>query len=189
MTAGFRRTLTGRITASLDEVEQGLVRQLVSEVAEMVEPPPSRDADPLAVELGLEDLDLSVDVSQMGLLEERDPVLDRLFPPGYQDDAQAMEFRRFTELGLRQQKAASARTVLDSLTGSSKVVLNHDQALAWLTTLNDVRLAVSVRLGIDTDADHERLAALPDEDESSGLYHIYDFLTFLQETLVRAVSR
>lgn len=186
MALGFRRTLTGRVTGRLDTVERGLLRTLIEQLIGMVEPPASPDADPLAVELGLEDLDSGTD--HIGLLDERDPVLDRLFPPGYEDAAEALEFRRFTELGLRQQKVAAGLTVLGTLDDGDKITLNEAQSVAWLTTLNDVRLALSVRLGIEGEADHARLQALPEDDEQFGLYQVYDFLTYLQETLVRAVS-
>lgn len=189
MAFGFRRTITGRIVARLDDVERELLRSLCEQLVELVEPPTAAAADPLAVQLGLEDLDSGVDISEMGMLDERDPVLDRLFPAAYADDAAAMEFRRFTELGLRQQKTAAARSMLDSLAASGeKVTLDAGQAAAWLTTLNDMRLALSVRLGIETEADHERIAELPEDDERVGLYHVYDFLTYLQESLVQAVS-
>jgi len=100
-----------------------------------------------------------------------------------------MEFRRFTELGLRQQKSAAVRQMLDTLPADTdKVVLDRQQAVAWLTALNDLRLALAVRLGLEDDADHDRLRASADEDdEQAGLYHVYDFLTFLQDTLVRAL--
>jgi hypothetical protein len=184
---GFRRTLTGRVTGRLDVVERGLLRTLIEQLVGMIEPPESPGADPLAVELGLEDLDSGVE--HIGLLDDRDPVLDRLFPPGYEDAAEALEFRRFTELGLRQQKVAAALSVLATLDDGDKITLDEAQSMAWLTTLNDLRLALSVRLGIEGEADHQRLQALPEDDEQFVQYQLYDFLTYLQETLVRAVSR
>lgn len=185
MASGFRRSLTGRITARLDAVERGLLRTLIEQLSAMVEPPEAPPADPLAVELGLEDLDTGA--SDLGFLTDRDPVLDRLFPPGYDDPAEALEFRRFTELGLRQQKVASARIVLGMLDDADKITLSPEEAQAWLTTLNDVRLALSVRLGIETAADHERLQALDEDDERFTLYQVYDFCTYLQDSLIRAL--
>ena len=63
------------------------------------------------------------------------------------------------------------------------LVLDDEQARAWLTALNDVRLVLAERMGLRTDADAERLA-----DDPSGTAALYDFLTWLQETLVHAVS-
>ncbi len=186
MAAGFRRSLTGRISARLDSVERGLLRTLTEQLTELVAPPEAPPADPLAVELGLEDLDTAA--SDLGLLEDRDPALDRLFPPGYEDSAEALEFRRFTELGLRQQKVAAAAIVHGMLDDGDKITLSAAEAQAWLTTLNGIRLALSVRLGIESSADSERLAALDETDELFGLYQVYDFCTYLQDSLIRAMS-
>jgi len=186
---GFRRTMTGKMTARLDQVERGLLRTLAEQLLELVEPPAAAAADPLAVELGLEDLDTNIDLTDMEMFNERDPVLDRLFPPAYDDEHAAMDFRRFTELGLRQQKTAAIHRMLATLPSDhDKVTLTTEDAVAWLTTLNDMRLAISVRLEIETEADHERLQQLPDDDPASGLYHVYDLLTYIQETLVRAMG-
>ena len=188
MTQGFRRTATGRIVVRFDAHEKHVLTSLAEQLLDIVAPPTNVNADPLAVELGLEDLDTGVDLSGMGLLEERDPVTQRLFPDAYEQPADAMEFRRFTEMGLRQAKTAAARTMLDSCASSGeKITLNRDQAMAWLTALNDIRLALSVHLGIETSADAERLAAEPADDETRATYDLYDYLAFLQETLVRAV--
>ncbi|MCB0914501.1 MAG: DUF2017 domain-containing protein [Actinobacteria bacterium] len=186
MASGFRRSLTGRISGRLDAVERGLLRTLVEQLTELVAPPQAPAADPLAVELGLEDLDTSA--SDLGLLEDRDPVLDRLFPPGYSDPAEALEFRRFTELSLRQQKVASAAIVHGMLDDGDKITLTPGEAQAWLTTLNDIRLALSVRLGIESAADQERLQALTEGDDLFELFTVYDFCTYLQDSLIRAMS-
>ncbi len=189
MTKGFKRTRTGRITARFDQTERDVLTMLATQLFEIVQPPTAKHADPLAVELGLEDLDTAVDVAAMGMLEQRDPVVDRLFPAAYEDEAAAMEFRRFTELGLRQQKAANVQVMLDTLAESGdKVTLSAAQALAWLAAFNDLRLALAVRLGIETEADHERIDLLDDE-EVVATYNLYQVLTFLQDTLVQALDR
>ncbi len=55
-------------------------------------------------------------------------------------------------------------------------------AQAWLRTLNDLRLAISVPLRID-EADGWRDGA-PQESAS-----LYDWLTFAQGSLIEAVDR
>ena len=62
------------------------------------------------------------------------------------------------------------------------VVLDPTGAQAWLRTLNDLRLAISVPLRID-EADGWRDRA---PRESAGLY---DWLTFAQGSLIEAVDR
>ena len=78
------------------------------------------------------------------------------------------------------------------------VVLDDAAATAWMTALNDVRLVVAERLGLRTDADAARVAAraarpqrpatTEAEATDAWLASIYDFLTWLQETLVVAVA-
>lgn len=190
MAEGFRRTMSGRLVARMDVVERGVLASMLTELLDIVVAPESKEADPFAVEMGLEDLDMSVDVAAMGMLDERDPVTSRLFPDAYPEDEQAaMDFRRFTELSLRQQKSANATTVLACLERSGdKVTITRDEALAWLTALNDLRLSLAVRLGLENETDHEELMDLPQDDQRYAGYQIYDFLTWLQDSLVRVLS-
>ena len=82
-----------------------------------------------------------------------DPVLARLLPDAYRDDTEAAgEFRRFTEQELRSGKLAAAQTVLDTLPEEGgRVELTEEDAQVWLRALNDVRLALGVRLDITED--------------------------------------
>lgn len=175
---GFRRTATGRIVLRVDIVEKGLLTTLLEQLTEFVAPEVADDEDPLVSLVGLDPSAERPD----------DPALARLFPDAYLDDPDAAaEFRRFTERSLRETKLAHARTALDTLRRSGeKVTLSSDEAGAWLGALNDVRLALGTRLGV-TEEGMSELAALPDEDPRAATYHVYDWLTYLQETLVRAV--
>ncbi|QOD44860.1 DUF2017 family protein [Clavibacter zhangzhiyongii] len=120
------------------------------------------------------------------------PVAARLLPDAYPDDAEASaEFRRFTASDLTEAKAANATTVEATLAEADArgigrrgllVVLDPTGAQAWLRTLNDLRLAISVPLRIDeADAWRDRAPR-----ESAGLY---DWLTFAQGSLIEAVDR
>jgi hypothetical protein len=117
-----------------------------------------------------------------------DPVLARLLPDAYQDDSEAAgDFRRFTEQELRNGKAAAARTVLATLPeDGGRVRLTDEEAQVWLRALNDVRLALGVRLSITEDFE-ARVQDLDPADPRSAYMWVYDWLTFLQETLVRAL--
>jgi hypothetical protein len=177
---GFRRTLGGRIVLRADEVERGILADLVTQLQEFVRPDDDlADADPLARMVGI-DPDAE---------RPDDPALARLFPDAYADDEEAAgEFRRFTERALRDTKLAHAGTVADTLARSGdKVTLTDAEAQAWLGTLNDLRLTLGSRLGVEED-NHEAFLALPEDHPLFGLYHVYDWLTFLQETLVRALT-
>lgn len=175
---GFRRTATGRIILRVDVVEKGLLTTLLEQLAEFVTPDVAEDEDPLVQLVGLDP----------GAERPEDPALARLFPDAYLDDAEAAaEFRRFTERDLRDTKLAHATTALETLRRSGeKVTLSADEAAAWLGALNDVRLALGTRLGI-TEEGMAEFAELPDDDPRAATYHVYDWLTYLQETLVRAL--
>jgi hypothetical protein len=140
---------------------------------------PAPEADELAAMVGMSD---TSDVPD-------DPVLARLLPDGYRDDPDAaQEFRRFTESGLRSAKVESAQTLLQTLPASGgKVKLDSEQAEAWLRTLNDVRLALGVRLGVTEDFDglSEDVGA---DDPRFAYIQVYQWLAFLQESLVAALS-
>lgn len=177
MTHGFQRTVTGRTVLRLDETERGLLRTLAEQVIAFVEPEePIEGTDPLAALVGL----------GQGTERPEDPALIRLLPDAYLGDEEASaEFRRFTERGLREQKAAHARSVLEALARSGeKVTLAPDELPSWLGFLNDARLALGVRMAI-TEDNHEELASLPEDDPRFAMFHVYDWLTFLQESLVQ----
>ena len=180
-----------------------MLASLAREVLELLEVPeraPERPVDPLQAELGLADLPsfdgpledadlLAAGGGPLGAPE--DEVLRRLLPDAYGDDPQAAaEFRRFTERSLRERKAEADRRMLASLEPvqgqGGRVQLDADGARAWLAALNDIRLALGTRLGVDEDVE-EVLADLDDDDPRRYAFAVYDFTTYLQETLVRSM--
>ncbi|MFC6239213.1 DUF2017 domain-containing protein [Longivirga aurantiaca] len=179
---GFRRTATGKLVLKVDDVERGLLATLVSQVLELVSPeddPWGADADPLARMVGI-DPDAE---------RPDDPALARLLPDAYADDDEASsEFRRFTERSLRETKMNHAATVLRALAEADrKVVVPDDEIASWMGALNDLRLALGARLGL-TEDNHEGFYDLDEDDPGFVHVHVYDWLTFLQETLVQAVT-
>ncbi|HEY5990560.1 MAG TPA: DUF2017 domain-containing protein, partial [Streptosporangiaceae bacterium] len=202
--AGFRRTVGG-VSAKFTAAEAGVVRALVSQIAELLggdpaaadpaaQPPPEPGTGPLAGSGAAEPApwtadDLEALLRPAGPVEPpADPAIARLLPNGYRDDPEAAgEFRRYTEQGLRSGKVAAARTVLATLPGDGgRVRLGREDAEVWLRALNDVRLALGVRLEITEDYEHE-LADDSGTDPRSAYLQVYDWLTFLQESLVRAL--
>lgn len=127
--------------------------------------------------------------SQLGALlrdgDGRDPAVIRLLPDAYPDDPVASaEFRRFTADGLVERKLANADTVIMSLSESIEtgtVRLDPAQAGAWLRSLTDIRLTLASRLGIESEDQP------PSGDQI--LQELYDWLGFLQNSLVEAVDR
>jgi hypothetical protein len=182
--AGFRGARGGGASARFAPVEALLLRDLVSQVATLVgdglPPQPDDGGETAALEklVGLSD---NAKVSD-------DPILARLLPDAYRDDeAAAGEFRRYTEHGLRAGKVAAAQTVLDTLPeDGGRVLLTEDQAQAWLRALNDVRIALGVKLDVTEDRDEFLDPAGPGDEDAAALW-IYDWLSLLQSTLVQAV--
>ena len=161
---------------SLEEVEVALLRSLARQLQDLVGPRDDPDADPLEALVGIDPLAQTPD----------DPALRRLLPDAYiNDDEAAGEFRRFTERDLRESKARNAGLVDAQLAEQGReVTIAGDAIPAWLGFLNDTRLTIGTRLEI-SEENHDDLAELPDTDPRSGLFQVYDWLTFLQESIVQ----
>jgi hypothetical protein len=193
MASGFLRGRRGRILGVFSPLEADLLRSLVSQVIELVRdesPEPTRSSDPLENLLDFEGPISTPD----------DPVLARLLPDAYADDAEAAgEFRRYTERGLRDQKAEHGRRVIADLEEAGlatevdaddalvELDLTPEQSGAWLRCLTDVRLALATRLGVEED-DEDYWDSLPEDDPRAYLHDVYDWLGYVQETLVQALS-
>jgi len=178
------RPVPGGAAAFFEQAQAGVIRSLVSQIADLV------GADSAAANTGIDSDDLE---AQLGLSSHArlpdDPVLARLLPDGYADDAEASaEFRRYTEETLRSGKIASAQAVLSSLPpGGGQVRLSEPECQQWLRSLNDVRLALSVRLGI-TDEDQDLPDRLSAEDPRAAYIWVYQWLAYLQDSLLDALS-
>ena len=188
MGTAFRRRRDGTLTATLHVGEVDLLRNLVSQLLELIsDGEPARPTDPLEQVLDLASAD-----------PPSDPVLRRLFPDAYADDAAAGDFRRYTERGLRESKRTNALVVLAGLDSAEQarkevdrtIVVDRNDAEAWMRSLTDLRLALGTRLGIEQDA----LDASDDWDDDSDdprryVLGVYEWLGWLQDTLVHAVTR
>lgn len=71
-------------------------------------------------------------------------------------------------------------------------MVTRGQAPAVLVALTDVRLVMGERLGLRTDEDGARLEELAEElepdDPTVFALSVYDFLTWLQESLTQALT-
>jgi hypothetical protein len=201
MSDGFRRRRGGGVVATFTGFEADLLRSLASQIVELLR---SERAGPTSGDDPLERmLDMTGPTS-----EPEDPVLARLFPNAYRDDDEAAgEFRRFTEGALRDSKAQAAVGVIETLEEAGlpaqpaeldpgpergaliiDVELDHDAAMSWLRSFTDIRLALATRLGVE-EGDDDYWLALPDEDPRAHVYDIYQWVGYLQETLVGALSK
>ena len=182
MAATFRPARKGGVTVTFSADEERVLRQVFEQMLELLgvgEQDEVAEADPLAAVVGI----------GTATAAPEDPALARLFPDGYTgDDEAAADFRRYTEPGLRAAKKAAARTVLATL-AVGKVHLDEEQADSWLRALNDARLVLGERLQVTEDWEElvtTLLAAAP-EDPRLPLLAVYDRLSGLQESLVRAL--
>jgi uncharacterized protein DUF2017 len=192
----FRRK-GDHFVAKFDEMERRVVADLMEQTREIVAPveTPERVSTGDAFDDIVAGLGVSVAAGDQDPLEDpsqRDPALDRLLPTAHRGDEEvAAEFRRLTETGLRQRKAAALDTAADLLRGDDKVRLDAGQARELLKALTDVRLVLGERMGLRTDHDVDVLeAAAADLDPDDPLGYalaVYDFLTWLQETLASAM--
>ena len=198
MAKAFKRKGT-RFVARLDEMERDVVVGLLEQTYEFLAPEPreptSDPFDDLVSRLGmprLKDAEDAAGDDDAGAL--RDPAMDRILPSAHRDDpALSAEFRRLTEHGIREGKAANLATAITALLSADgdKVRLDQEQAQAMVVALTDVRLLLGERLGLRTDEDAEalqdRLERASEDDRDLHLAAAYDFLTWLQETLLQAL--
>ncbi|HVK27867.1 MAG TPA: DUF2017 domain-containing protein [Nocardioides sp.] len=192
-TTGFvRHRRSKRAIATFSVFEADLLRSLAAQLVELLH----NESAVVATER--DPLEALLDFSGP-TTEPEDPVLRRLFPNAYRgDDESAAEFRRFTEGGLRDGKARAAGTIIDVLEEAGlpnepteddmviDVELDDETALVWMRSLTDLRLALGTRLGVE-EGDEAYWYDLPDEDPRAPAHHIYEWLGFLQETLVQSV--
>ncbi|WP_028659073.1 DUF2017 domain-containing protein [Nocardioides insulae] len=193
MTGFARHRRSKRVIATFTGFEADLLRSLAGQLVELLrnEAAVPEERDPLEAML-----DFTGPTT-----EPEDPVLARLFPSAYpHDDEAAAEFRRFTEGTLRDGKARAASSIIDALEEAGlpaeldddglmiDVELPEEEAQVWLRSFTDLRLALATRLGVEED-DEARWATMPEDDPRNQAHDIYEWIGYLQETLVRALMR
>jgi len=166
-----------QVMLDLEEIEVELLNSLISQILELMhDPDQDEHVDPLAKLVGLDG----------PTVISSDPVLARLFPDAYPDDeANSADFRRFTQPDLQRQKLANAHIVKDSLAMfPGEYEVNPSNINAWLLTLNDLRLALGTRIGLDNETEVQ----LGDES-LAPIFGIYDWLTGLQGSLIEIIAQ
>jgi Domain of unknown function (DUF2017) len=111
-----------------------------------------------------------------------DPSLERLFPPAYDDAEDEAEYRRLMGDELTEGRRRALRVIEETLDQDR---LTKEQAEAWLTALNDLRLVLGTRLDVTEDMLLERLR--PDDPNAFEI-SLYGYLSWLQEQLVDALA-
>ena len=208
----FKRSDDGSISITFTSQEAHVLINLTEQLIELLSEGDgqSHQVDPLLHLVGISNADS---------LPE-DPVLRRLLPNAYADEKSAGEFRRYTEHGLREKKKAHALTIYEALlpqdeewTGDTPldkgfitVTFASQASLEWLGGLNDLRLALAVRLGIGTelgekksatDVDeesstaaslHKKYELMVDSDPMKAVYSVYSWIGWLQQSLLEALD-
>ena len=178
-TEGFKRHGDHSYVAQFGDSEKEVLLNLCEQIIELLaERTDHGHEDPLAAMVGITSHDSPPE----------DDVLHRLLPNAYADSVDASEFRRYTESTLRTKKQAHAISMRIHLkTAEDGIVdLDHENANAWLGAINDIRLALGVRLKIRENS-NEHLELLAPDDPLRGVYAVYTWLGWLQETLLSAL--
>ena len=176
---GFKRHGDHSYVAQFADSEREVLLNLCEQIIELLaERTDHGNDDPLAAMVGITSHDSPPE----------DDVLHRLLPNAYADSVDSSEFRRYTESTLRAKKQAHAIVMRIHLKSSEDgtVDLDHDNANAWLGALNDIRLALGVRLKVESNS-HEHLEILAPDDPLRGVYAVYTWLGWLQESLLAAL--
>jgi len=176
---GFHRHGDNAFVAEFSESEREVLINLVEQIIELLgERTDNHVDDPLAAMVGITTHDSPPE----------DEVLLRLLPNAYADQVDAAEFRRYTESTLRAKKYAHSMSMRITLKSAIDGIIevDHDGANDWLGAMNDIRLALGVRLKVEQTS-HEELELLAPDDPMRGVYAVYSWLGWLQESLIVAL--
>ena len=218
----FRRVSQG-LACGLDDWERELLARLALEVRAILQSdePTDEDADGSTVlpstrsDPGrpgeserdrevLAALDFDLDQSSNHVHTGRpasDPVVGVLLPEASEDPVTAMEVSSLTRARLRSGKVDRLARMAAELRAPSgpeaTVLVPIGQEAEWLGAINDIRLVLAQRLGIESAQDAGRVhdVAFQEASESEtaheqwyrGTALVYDMVTWWQESLVSAL--
>jgi len=126
--------------------------------------------------------------------DDDDPARARLFPRAYLDPTEEQaeaEWQSLVHPGLMEARLDALATLQTTIAAAEPtrrdrlvVRLSAEQAHAWLSVLNDARLALGSRLGITDDTE---LAILDPSDPNAPILAAYAWLTYLEGELVETL--
>jgi hypothetical protein len=183
-----------KVSTKVDRQESAVLRGLVGQLDEMLKARQSETPqDELAALTG---------IRTGSATAPDDPIMSRLLPDFHrldggndgdddgesvsqQDRDSAAALRSLHEPELIDLKTGVAGVLLDTCPpGGGLVTLSLEQADAWLSALNDVRLALGTTLGVSEDMPDQ----LPEDDPRAPHLGVYHWLTWMQESLVSALT-
>ncbi len=173
---GWRRS-GDHVVTKLAAQEAAILRGLVGQVKEMLDERAAAAPDDELAEL--------TGMHTGPSTPPEDRVLARLLPDFSRDDGELSGgMRALHEPDLLAAKDGVATVVLQTCPPQGGTVrLDLEQAEAWLSALNDVRLALGTALDITEDMPDE----LPPDDARAGHLGVYHWLTYVQESLVQTL--
>jgi Domain of unknown function (DUF2017) len=182
----FRSRRKGAVYVQLPPYAAGLLANLIRQLVELLSDGESTASDdPLEAMVGMDGPRDAPD----------DPALLRLLPDAHREDPDASsEFRRLTERNLRDGKVRDAVVVLGKLdldeagTEDLEFEIDHDEVRSWLRCLTDLRLTLAERLGV-TANDEAYWESIEEGDERLPVYEIYQWLSYLLESLLDAAQK
>ncbi|TDD91207.1 DUF2017 domain-containing protein [Saccharopolyspora karakumensis] len=177
----------GHVQAELSQQEAAVIRGLVGQIKDML----TARAD----EAPKDELAELTGIRTGPSTPPEDRVVARLLPDFYRRDPvtgdtdeeetdAAGAMRSLHEPALLEAKTGAAQLVLETCPPmGGKVKLTSEQADNWLTALNDVRLALGTALDVEDDMPDE----LPEDDLRREHLGVYQWLTWVQDSLVGAL--
>ncbi|CAN5899064.1 hypothetical protein BH23ACT12_BH23ACT12_14980 [soil metagenome] len=115
------------------------------------------------------------------LVQTRDPSTKRLFPTAYHDDPQKeVEYQSLMANDLAAGRLAAIRTVEETI---DQPEIDLPALERWMEVINSLRLVLGTRLEVGED-----LPVLDADDPDAPAYAVYEYLGWLMEQAVRAMS-
>jgi hypothetical protein len=107
----------------------------------------------------------------------------RLFPTAYAQDAEAdADYQRL----MREELVASRLEAIDTVEESLQArELDESQLVAWMASVNSLRLVLGTMLDVSEDLD---LSRLPPDSEDLESFALYAYLSALLEEIVEALT-
>lgn len=185
-------TVTGsRIAVSFSELERDILTGFFGQVRAILHERAVETGQSDAYTEHGEDDDVlslltSLEAQSRALPPPDDAAVARLLPSGRRDETpqageSAVEFRRLTEHDLRTGKMRDADEAGRFVADGAELTL--DEAGALLRALNDVRLSLGARLGVDEDTPYPRRIR-SEEDQALAIYF---WTGGVQEELLEAI--
>ena len=162
--------LKGGVMATIDRTPDGLSIELEGDEASLLE----RLTDEMQLLLGEEP-------------SPNDPVSKRLFPDAYDDPKDQAQYRDLMGDSLAAGRKAALAKMKESLAARSddRVVLEGETVDAWLSTINDMRLAIGTRIDVTEEVMN---AELDPNNPQAGALAVLHWLGWVQEAVLREIS-